>query len=77
MCSSDLTRLLARHARDHGPAAGHKCLAKLVQGTVCKILSHEEIKPHKVRYIRHAPDLAPALPSCPLVTDSVEKVFLG
>src|ERR1700739_40200 len=44
------TRLLARHARDHGPAAGHKCLAKLVQGTVCKILSHEEIKPHKVRY---------------------------
>src|SRR6201982_2767176 len=44
------TRLLARHARDHGPAAGHECLAKLVQGTVCKILSHEEIKPHKVRY---------------------------
>src|ERR1700730_14229126 len=44
------TRLLARHARDHGPAAGHRCLAKLVQGTVCKILNHEEIKPHKVRY---------------------------
>ena len=21
-----------------------------MQGTVCKILSHEEIKPHKVRY---------------------------
>src|SRR3979411_2924101 len=45
-----ITRLLARHARDHGPAAGHKCLAKLVQGTVCKFLSQEEIKPHKVRY---------------------------
>src|ERR1700716_4651992 len=44
------TRLLARHARDHGPTAGHKCLAKLVQGTVCKFLSQEEIKPHKVRY---------------------------
>jgi transposase len=44
------TRLLARHAREHGPAAGHKCLAKLVQGTVCKILGKEEIKPHKVRY---------------------------
>jgi len=44
------TRLLARHAREHGPAAGHECLAKLVQGTVCKILGHEEIKPHKVRY---------------------------
>src|SRR5437879_2393751 len=44
------TRLLARHAREHGPAAGHECLAKLVQGTVCKILGQEEIKPHKVRY---------------------------
>jgi transposase len=44
------TRLLARHAREHGPAAGHKCLANLVQGTVCKILGQEDIKPHKVRY---------------------------
>src|SRR5207302_3313974 len=35
---------------EHGPASGHKCLAKLVQGTVCKILGQEEIKPHKVRY---------------------------
>jgi transposase len=32
------TRLLARHAREHGPAEGHACLDKLVQGTVCKIL---------------------------------------
>src|ERR1700747_2342778 len=44
------TRLLARHAREHAPRAGHKCLANLVQGTVCKILGQEEIKPHKVRY---------------------------
>ncbi len=44
------TRLLAGHAREHGPAAGHQCLAHLVQGTVCKILGQEEIKPHKVRY---------------------------
>src|SRR6267143_1900457 len=44
------TRLLARHAREHGPATGHECLAKLVQGTVCKILGQQEIKPHKVRY---------------------------
>jgi transposase len=44
------TRLLARHARERGPAVGHDCLAKLVQGTVCKILGQEEIKPHKVRY---------------------------
>src|SRR6185503_5039655 len=44
------TRLLARHARQHGPAAGHDCLARLAQGTVCKILDQEEVKPHKVRY---------------------------
>src|SRR5262252_160157 len=44
------TRLLARHAREHGPAAGHECLAHLVQGTVCKILGKEEIKAHKVSY---------------------------
>ena len=44
------TRLLARHARERGPMAGHESLANLVQGTVCKILGREEIKPHKVRY---------------------------
>ena len=44
------TRLLAQHAREHGPAEGHACLATLVQGTVCKILDEEEVKPHKVRY---------------------------
>jgi transposase len=44
------TRLLARHARERGPAEGHACLGKLVQGTVCKILNEQEVKPHKVRY---------------------------
>ena len=44
------TRLLARHIREHAVAAGHPCLASIVQGTVCKILAHHEVKPHKVRY---------------------------
>src|SRR5271165_7013491 len=44
------TRLLAGHAREHGSAEGHACLAKLAQGTVCKILNEQAIKPHKVRY---------------------------
>src|ERR1700720_3263531 len=44
------TRLLARHARENAPPAGHESLANLVQGTVCKILAQEEVKPHKVRY---------------------------
>jgi transposase len=44
------TRLLARHVREHAPAAGHACLAKLAQGSLCNILNNQEIKPHKVRY---------------------------
>jgi transposase len=44
------TRLLAAHARGHGPPAGHPSLAKLAQGTVCKILAEHDVKPHKVRY---------------------------
>ena len=29
---------------------GHACLAKLAQGTLCKVLNEQEIKPHRVRY---------------------------
>src|SRR6185369_16588459 len=54
------TRLLAQHARSYGPRVGHACLADLAQGTVCKILDQEEIKPHKVRYYleQRDPDFA-------------------
>src|SRR3977135_3594584 len=54
------TRLLARHAREHGPAEGHACLADLAQGTVCKILDEEDVKPHQGRYYleRRDPDFA-------------------
>jgi len=46
--------------REQGPAAGHACLAKLAQGTLCKILAAHEIKPHKVRYYleRRDPEFA-------------------
>src|SRR5579863_4982124 len=44
------TRLLARHAREHGPTEGHACLGRVVQGTVCRILNEQEVKPHKMRY---------------------------
>ena len=45
---------------EHGPAEGHGCLANLAQGTVCKILDQEEVKPHKVRYYleQRDPDFA-------------------
>src|SRR3979490_1069778 len=54
------TRLLARHGGEQGPAQGHACLAILAQGTVCKILDQEEVKPHKVRYYleQRDPDFA-------------------
>src|ERR1700740_907569 len=44
------TRLLAAHARERGRPTGHPSLAKLAQGTVCKILAEHAVKPHKVRY---------------------------
>jgi transposase len=44
------TRLLARHSREHGPAAGHASLARIAQGTVGKLLAEQEVKPHKARY---------------------------
>src|ERR1700723_1922616 len=54
------TRLLARHCREHGPAAGHPSLARIAQGTVCKLLAEQEVKPHKVRYYleRRDPEFA-------------------
>ena len=54
------TGLLASHAREHAPAAGHACLDRLVQGTVCKILDTHAVKPHKVRYYleRRDPEFA-------------------
>src|SRR5215469_14152884 len=44
------TRLLAAHARRYAPSAGHPSLGNLAQGTVCKILAGQHVKPHKVRY---------------------------
>jgi len=44
------TPAVGRACRRHGPPAGHPSLAKLAQGTVCKILAEQDVKPHKVRY---------------------------
>jgi transposase len=40
------TRTLALHARKHGPEAGHPCLAMLGRGTVSKLLTGAELRPH-------------------------------
>jgi transposase len=57
------TRLLAAHARQHAPSAGHPSLGKLAQGTVCKILAEPEVKPHKVRYYleKRDPEFGPKM----------------
>jgi transposase len=52
------TRLLARHVRAHADAAGHACMANIAQGTVCKILARDDVKPHKVRYYLERRDAA-------------------
>lgn len=44
------TRLLARHAREHGAAAGHPSLRNLARGTVSKLLSRQKLRPHKITY---------------------------
>jgi transposase len=43
-------RLLAAHARNHGPGAGHACLAELAASTVHEVLNSQPVKPHRVRY---------------------------
>jgi transposase len=52
------TRLLAHHVRKHCAAAGHVSLAKLGRGTVSKILSANQVHPHKIQYYleRRDPD---------------------
>ncbi len=44
------TRLLAKHVRKHGVAAGHPSLQHLARGTVSKILSAQPVQPHKIEY---------------------------
>lgn len=41
---------LAKHARKHGPAAGHKCLERAAKATIFRILKSQPLQPHKVCY---------------------------
>jgi transposase len=45
------TRTLALHAQKYGPEAGHSSLAKLGRGTVSKLLTGAEIRPHINQYV--------------------------
>lgn len=50
------TRLLAKHVRNHSEQAGHPSLMRLSRGTVSKILSTGEIRPHKIKYYQEKRD---------------------
>lgn len=52
------TNELAKYVRDHCDRASHPSLKKLSKGTVSKILSKSDIKPHKISYYteRRDPD---------------------
>ena len=51
---------LAKHIRSHCEHAGHPSLSQLGKGTVSKILSKAEIRPHKIEYYveRRDPEFA-------------------
>src|SRR4030065_143785 len=40
----------ARHVKAHCEASGHPSLRRLSRGTVSKILTKSEVRPHKIRY---------------------------
>ena len=50
------TRLLAKHVRKHCEEAGHPSLMRLSRGTVSKILSTGEVRPHKIKYYQEKRD---------------------
>lgn len=41
---------LAKYTRVSAPPAGHLCLSKAVKATIWRILSANEIRPHKIKY---------------------------
>jgi len=49
---------LAKYTRKHAPLAGHESLSKAVKATIWRILSANDIKPHKIKYYleRRDPD---------------------
>lgn len=51
------TRELARHVRKHCLGSGYPSLCHLSRGTVSKILTRSEVKPHKIQYYLERRDL--------------------
>lgn len=52
------TQLLMKHVRSHCEAHGHPALKRIGRGTISKILTKAEVRPHKIQYYleRRDPD---------------------
>src|SRR6202453_5136366 len=70
------TRLLAEHESERAAAVRYACLARLAQGTLCKILAAPEVKPHKLRYYleRRDPDFDAKMAEVVSVYREVEQL---
>jgi transposase len=68
------TKLLAAHARKQGEAAGYPSLSQLSRGTVSKILTKSEVRPHKIEYYleRRDPDFEAKMAQVLCVYQEVE-----
>ena len=67
-------RLLAEHIKKHCQEEGHPCLIKISRGTISKLLSRINIKPHKISYYleRRDPDFETKMAQILLVYKEVE-----
>ena len=77
---------LAKYTREHAPSAGYSCLSKAVKATIWRILSANEIQPHKIKYYleRRDPDFEQKMQEVLMVyqevnlqndTQSVDNVY--
>jgi len=75
-CELWTTKLLAKHIQEHCHGSSHSSLARLNRGTVSKILSKSEIKPHKISYYleRRDPDFKAKMAQVLYVYKEVEML---
>lgn len=71
------TRLLSEHVRKHAQEAGHPSVARIGSGTISRLLSEQDIKPHKVSYYleRRDPEFEEKMAQVLVVYQQVEWSF--
>lgn len=71
------TRLLAKHVRKHADEQAYPCVTYIGSGTISRILSEQDIKPHKVNYYleRRDPDFESKMAQVLHVYQQVEWVL--